>query len=217
LNEVFKTHDRVILVGGSGMFIDALCNGLDDIPASKELRDLLNIELKEKGLQSLLTELKEKDPTYFEQVDKQNPARIIRALEAIRLSGLPFSAMRKATLKKRSFEVRKFVIDHPREQLYARINQRVERMMTQGLLNEVKRVKDLRHLSSLRTVGYTELFDFLENKIDLPTAVELIKQNTRRYAKRQLTWFRRDPSIVWIPFNDIEKMKESIVQSLNNG
>lgn len=217
LNELFKTHDQIILVGGSGMFIDALCYGLDDIPASKELRNQLNSELKEKGILALLAELKEKDPEYYDQVDKQNPTRVIRALEAIRLSGMPYSAMRKKTEKKHPFEIRRFVIDHPREKLYDRINRRVDNMMAQGLLEEVKKVKDFNHLSSLRTVGYSELFDYLDNKTDLPTAVELIKQNTRRYAKRQLTWFRRDPSIVWIPFNSVENMKEEILRSLKNG
>jgi tRNA dimethylallyltransferase len=216
LDKLFKTHDQIILVGGSGMFIDALCNGLDDIPASKELRDKLNSELIENGLEALLTELKEKDPEYYNQVDKQNPARVIRALEAIRLSGLPYSTMRKATQKKHPFEIKRFVINHPREQLYDRINRRVDNMMAQGLLEEVKKVKDFRHLSSLRTVGYSELFDYLDNKTDLPTAVELIKQNTRRYAKRQLTWFRRDPSVVWIPFNSVENMKEDILISIKN-
>jgi tRNA dimethylallyltransferase len=214
LDQQFKLHDTVILVGGSGMFIDALCNGLDDIPASKELRDQINTEFEEKGLDALLNELKASDSVYYEHVDKKNPVRIIRALEAIRLSGKPYSELRKAHKKELPFSIHRFVIDHPREQLYDRINRRVDMMMESGLLEEVRPLLPFRDLTALRTVGYSELFDYLEGKTSVEVAIELIKQNSRRYAKRQLTWFRRDPSIHWIPFDSVGKMKEEIVNLL---
>lgn len=216
LNKAFAEHDTVILVGGSGMFIDALCNGLDDIPASRELRDKIDLEYRTHGLEVLLEELRSKDPEYYSKVDRNNPARVIRAIEAIRLSGQPYSTLRKAEKKGLPYGIRKFVIDHPREQLYERINSRVDLMMDAGLLDEVRSVLQYKSLSALRTVGYTELFNFLDGKISLEDAVELIKQNSRRYAKRQLTWFRRDPSIEWIPFDTTEKMKEDVLERLSN-
>lgn len=216
LEKEFKKHDTIFLVGGSGMFIDALCNGLDNIPASKELRDQINQEVNDTGLDPLLNELKSKDPVYYNIVDKNNPARVIRAIEAIRLSGQPYSLLRKAEKKGLPYKIEKFVIDHPREQLYDRINRRVELMMDAGLLEEVRSVLPYRNLTALRTVGYSELFDYLEARTTLEEAVELIKQNSRRYAKRQLTWFRRDPSIQWLPFDTTEKMKEDLLSRLSN-
>jgi tRNA dimethylallyltransferase len=216
LDSTFAEHDTVILVGGSGMFLDALCNGLDDIPASRELRDQIDLEFRTHGLEILLEELRSKDPGYYSKVDRNNPARVIRAIEAIRLSGQPYSTLRKAENKGLPYGIRKFVIDHPREQLYERINRRVDLMMDAGLLEEVRSVLQHKSLTALRTVGYMELFDFLDGRISLEDAVELIKQNSRRYAKRQLTWFRRDPSIEWIPFDTTEKMKEDVLDRLSN-
>lgn len=216
LAEQFKEHETIILAGGSGMFIDALCKGLDDIPASRELRDLITQEYELNGLEHLLLELRQADPSYYAQVDKKNPVRIIRAIEAIRLSGKPYSELRKAESKGLPYEVRKFVIDHPRDQLYERIDRRVDIMMDAGLLEEVRPLLPYKDLTALRTVGYSELFDYMEGKTSLEEAVELIKQNSRRYAKRQLTWFRRDPSIQWIPYTTIQKMKEDILERLSN-
>lgn len=215
LLEEFKQHNAIILTGGSGMFLDALCYGLDDIPHSKEIRDQLNDEHSRHGLTPLLNELKEKDPAFFEVVDKNNPLRVIRAIEVIRLTGKPFSVQRKRKVEKRPFNIHYYVIDHPREVLYQRINLRVDQMIEQGLVDEVKSVEHLKHLQSLNTVGYTELFDYLNGNISLERAIELIKQNTRRYAKRQLTWFRKNEDVIWLKYSTKEVMTNQIINDIN--
>ena len=202
LEKEFQSKDVIVLTGGSGMFIDALCIGLDPIPSSSEIRKQLNEELQSFGLTTLLEELKSKDPAYFEEVDQQNPMRVIRALEVIRLTNKTFSEFRVSKPKKRPFEVHRFVINHEREKLYNRINQRVDKMMSEGLLEEVKSVIHQRTLASLNTVGYKELFKFIDGKCNLDHAVEKIKQNSRNYAKRQITWFKKHPEAVWIDFSD---------------
>ncbi|MCJ8289462.1 MAG: tRNA (adenosine(37)-N6)-dimethylallyltransferase MiaA [Flavobacteriales bacterium] len=211
LEELFQKHETIILTGGSGMFVDALCDGLDKIPTSKEIRDELQEQVDQGNLESLLEELKEKDPIYFEQVDQKNPVRITRAVEVIRLTGRPYSELRKSKPKKRPFTVQRFVIEHDREFLYERINRRVDIMMEAGLLEEVKSVIPLRHLSSMSTVGYRELFNYLDGNYSLDEAVNMIKQNSRRYAKRQITWLKRNPSANWIPFSTTEQMTEEII------
>ncbi len=211
LTELFKEKDVVLLVGGSGMYIDALCEGLDDIPASKEIKKQLNKELKENGLQVLLSELKQKDLEYYETVDKSNPMRVIRALEAIRFSGKTYSSFRNKKKIERSFKVVRFVINHERTVLYDRINQRVDQMINDGLVDEVKSLERYRELAVMKTVGYSEFFDFFDNKLTLDEAIEKVKQNTRRYAKRQLTWFRRKESAVWLKYTDIEGMKKEVI------
>ena len=198
LENEFKIHDKIIMVGGSGMFIDAVCIGLDEIPKNDALKSELTIHWKAKGLEDLLVELKEKDIDFYNEVDKENPMRIIRAIEAIRLTGEPFSKLRKNTKKELFFDVKRYLIDLPRDVLYERINRRVERMIENGLIDEVESVVALKHLSTLKTVGYSELFTYLEGNISLVEAIDLIKQNSRRYAKRQLTWFRRHPDAVWL-------------------
>jgi tRNA dimethylallyltransferase len=214
LETEFKNHDFIIMVGGSGMFIDAVCNGLDDIPASIDLRNELTQLVNENGLEGLLIELKEKDFEFYEIVDKQNPVRVIRAIEAIRLSNMTFSEMRKNQKVIRPFIIKRYIINHEREKLYERINFRVDIMMEQGLLIEVQNLIPYKNLSSLKTVGYSELFRFLDKEIDLQEAIELIKQNSRRYAKRQLTWFRKHEDAVWIPFNPVEQMMNEINKDL---
>ncbi len=214
LEELFQKHDVIILTGGSGMFVDALCDGLDNIPTSREIRDELQQQVDQGNLEMLLEELKEKDPTYFEQVDRKNPVRVIRAVEVIRLTGLPYSELRKSKPKKRPFDVQRFVIEHDREFLYDRINLRVDLMMEAGLLEEVKSVIPFRHLSSMNTVGYKELFNYLDGNCTLEEAVSMIKQNSRRYAKRQITWLKRNPNAHWIPFTATEQMAEQINQFL---
>lgn len=218
--ELLKTELRaypvVILVGGSGMFIDALCIGLDPIPVSVELQDKLRIELNDKGISALLNELKEKDPLYFNEVDQANPNRILRALEVIRLTGKPFSEMRLNKPEPRDFVTHRFVLDWPREILYDRINRRVDNMMEQGLLDEVKSVYPFKHLSPLQTVGYKELFDFLDGNCSLEFAVDKIKQHTRNYAKRQLTWFRRHEGSIWINPNEIKDLTSFVLKALQN-
>jgi len=214
LEELYMKHDVIILTGGSGMFVDALCNGLDDIPTSKALREELQSEVDNGKLEDLLEELKSKDPIYFDQVDRKNPVRIIRAIEVIRLTGLPYSDLRKASPKERPFNIHRFVIEHDREFLYQRINKRVDLMMEAGLLEEVKSVEKYRHLSSMNTVGYKELFNYLDGNCSLEEAVEMIKQNSRRYAKRQITWLKRNPEAQWIPFSSTEQMTNKILDHL---
>ncbi len=205
-------HAKLILVGGSGMFIDALCVGLDSIPTDSAIQDSLRKELEEKGIEPLLQELKETDPEFFEQVDKQNPMRILRALEVIRLTKIPFSNWRKNELPKRPFEVVRFVINHPREVLYERINQRVDFMIESGLIDEVKSVSEYRNLTALQTVGYKEVFDYLDGSTDLETCISKIKQHTRNYAKRQLTWFKKHPEAIWLDAKPTNELCEEILQ-----
>jgi tRNA dimethylallyltransferase len=215
LEEEFKTKEVVILVGGSGMFIDALCLGLDDIPTSPEIKKQIQLEYDEDGLYPLLDELKDKDPEYYDEVDQNNSMRVQRAIEVIRITGKKFSDLRKSKPVPRPFKVYRFVIDHDRDVLYDRINRRVDLMLEEGLLEEVKSVEQYRNLSSLNTVGYKELFEFLDGKIAFQEAVELIKRNTRRYAKRQLTWFRRHPETHWIPYDTAEVMVKKVIGIFN--
>jgi tRNA dimethylallyltransferase len=210
LNEIFKSNDLAILVGGSGMYIDALCDGIDDIPIDIEIKNNLQKELEIKGLDFLIAELMVKDPVFSEQIDKKNPMRVIRALEVIRLTGQPYSALRKAEKKIKPYEIKRFVIDHPRDKLYQRIDKRVIQMMEAGLLDEVKGLKQISHLPALQTVGYKELFAYLEKQISLEEAIQLIQKNTRNYAKRQLTWFRRHDDAVWMPNGDNKIMINKI-------
>jgi tRNA dimethylallyltransferase len=216
LDKEFQTKDAIILTGGSGMFIDALCIGLDPIPSSPELRKKVNDEFLSLGLEPLLEELKSKDPVYFELVDKHNPMRIIRAIEVIRLTNKTFTEFRVASPKQRPFEVHRFVINHPREKLYNRINLRVDEMIESGLLDEVKSVVQYRSLASLNTVGYKELFNFMDGNYTIEAAVDKIKQNTRNYAKRQLTWFKKHPNAIWIDYTDVNEMAELIQNKFNS-
>lgn len=214
LEKEFETHDDVILTGGSGLFIDALCFGLDNIPTDKEVRDQLNKELDKYGLEHLQRELKELDPEHFTECDIHNSRRVIRALEAIRITGNKYSELRKNNSVNRPFKCEFFIIDHERENLYKRIDLRVDIMIQNGLIDEVRSVEHLRHLTTLKTVGYQEFFDHFDGKYDLNEAIDLIKRNTRRYAKRQLTWFRRYENANWIPFSETTKMLNSILQKL---
>lgn len=205
LDELFKTHDKVIMAGGSGLFIQAVTKGFDDLPvANTAIREKLKLELAEKGIQFLQDQLKNTDPDYYNQVDLNNPQRLIRALEVFETTGKPFSSYRKAVTNKRSFDCIKIGLDLPREVLYQRINQRVDDMIAQGLVEEVRSLLPYRHLNALNTVGYSELFGYFDGKNDLNTAIELVKQNTRRFAKRQLTWFRKDKEIKWLMADDVE-------------
>jgi len=199
LNELFQVHDVVILVGGSGLFIKAVCEGFDDFPDPVPgLREKLNQELEDNGIGPLQEKLKISDPEYYDLVDLNNPQRVIRALEVSESTGKPFSSYHKSTINKRPFRIIKFGLDLPRADLYQRINRRVNTMLQHGLVEEAKSLLPHRRLNALNTVGYTELFDYFDNKINLTDAVELIKQNTRRYAKRQMTWFGKDDEILWL-------------------
>lgn len=198
LTELFKTKDNVVLVGGSGMYIDALCEGIDEIPVDFEIKSQLQKEWETCGLAVLLKELEIKDPLFYDKIDKNNPMRVLRALEVIRLTGQPYSQLRTSHQKQNPFEIKRFVIDHERATLYERIDQRVLKMMDDGLLEEVKNIRQFSHFQALQTVGYKELFAYLEKQISLQEAVQLIQKNTRNYAKRQLTWFRRHEDAVWL-------------------
>lgn len=213
LDELFKTHAIVILVGGSGLYIKALCEGFDEIPqADAEIREQLNQEFESNGIVALQEELKIADPAFYAQADINNPQRLIRALEVFRATGNPFSSYRKATVNTRPFKSVKICLDLPREVLYDRINRRVNNMVKQGLVDEVKALLPYRHLNALNTVGYSEVFDYLDGYVTLDRAIELIKQNTRHFAKRQLTWFRKDKAVHWLAPEDItpEKIGELI-------
>ncbi|MEX2349583.1 MAG: tRNA (adenosine(37)-N6)-dimethylallyltransferase MiaA [Flavobacteriaceae bacterium] len=194
----FKNHDFIFLVGGSGLYIDAVIKGLDYFPEIKpEIREKLQKVFLEQGLTPLQEKLKSLDPDYYIKVDIHNAHRLIRALEVCIGTGKPYSSFLGIRESKRNFNVLKIGLHAERKLLYNRINQRVDLMMEQGLLDEAKNLFDKRHLNALQTVGYKELFAHLENEMDLDTAVEEIKKNTRRYAKRQLTWLRKDDSIEW--------------------
>lgn len=207
LEKLFQTHEKVILVGGSGLYIDAVCKGFDELPeADEEIRNKINLLLKTGGIEGLQKLLMELDISYYNKVDLQNPQRLSRALEVCLTTGKPYSELRKGKVKKRNFNITKVGINSSRELLYDRINKRVDEMMKDGLLNEVKSLQDFKHLNALQTVGYKELFDHLENKLDLNSAIELIKQNSRRFAKRQLTWFHRDEEIKWFEPNQAKEI-----------
>ncbi|MFM7668444.1 MAG: tRNA (adenosine(37)-N6)-dimethylallyltransferase MiaA [Bacteroidota bacterium] len=182
--------EYIIIVGGSGLFIQALCEGLDAIPHDLNLQNQLTEEWKSNGLTAFLEELKNKDPDYFQLIDKENPLRVIRAIEAIRLSGKTMTELRSGNAKTGFDSVFYFTTDLPREELYKRINDRVDHMLELGLENEARSVFKLKHLKSLQTVGYRELFDFFDGKISREGAIDLIKQHSRNYAKRQITWFK---------------------------
>lgn len=182
--------EYIIIVGGSGLFIQALCEGLDAIPHDLNLQNQLTEEWKTNGLTAFLEELQHKDPDYFQLIDKENPLRVIRAIEAMRISGKTMTHLRSGN-EKVSFDiVYYFTTDLPREELYKRINDRVDQMLVLGLENEARSVYDLKHLKSLQTVGYRECFDFFDGKISRQNAIDLVKQHSRNYAKRQITWFK---------------------------
>lgn len=199
LNELFRKHDKVILCGGSGLFIKALCEGLDRLPTSASIKKALKAELSDRGLPALQSEILEKDPELYKSMDVQNPHRVMRALEIMRISGEKASVLRSGVKKVRPFSVHYYGIDWNRNELYDRINTRVDHMIESGLELECQPLYLLRDLTALQTVGYVEMFDYFDGSIDLPTAIEDIKMNTRRYAKRQLTWFRNEVPTQWLP------------------
>ena len=206
---IYKHNDIAVMVGGSGLYINAVCYGIDEMPETNtETREALSEKYSKEGLQSLVDELKQVDPDYYEKVDKANPHRIIRALEVFRNTGLPYSAFLNKEKKQRPFKVIKIGLDMDRKELYKRINGRVDAMIERGLEEEVKSLSDYKQSNSMQTVGYAEWFDYFDRKISLERVIELIKQNSRRYAKRQLTWFRKDKEIKWfLPDNQGEIVK----------
>lgn len=206
---LFKTYDTIVLTGGSGMYIDVVCNGMDSLPdVDIEIRNELNRVFKEEGISVLQEELREKDIEYYNIVDKKNHIRIIRALEVIRQTGKTFSFYRTNQKTQRDFQIFKFALQRERSELIERINKRVDLMMEDGLLDEAKTVYLYKHLSALNTVGYKELFKYFEGEISLENAIEDIKTNTRRYAKRQMTWFRKDKEYIWLDAKNPINWKE---------
>lgn len=216
LEEIFKEKPIAILCGGSGLYIRALLEGLDDLPSvPKEVLQQLTKEYEEGGLEPLQIELKEEDPEYYEQVDLKNPHRLIRALSVIRSSGLPYSHYRKGRKKERSFQTIKIGLDLPREVLYQQINSRLEDMVSEGLFDEVEGLMEFRAKRALKTVGYQEVFEFFDGDFSREETIEKLKKNTRNYAKRQLTWFRKDSEIKWFNPDQLELILSHINQQLN--
>ena len=201
LDELFKKHDKLVMVGGSGMYIDALCNGLDDFPpADLMLRANLMERLEMEGLSVLVDELEKIDKESYNTIELSNPQRVVRALEVTLQTGKKFSEWKSSPKKERPFIIKKLGINRDRAELYNRINLRVDIMMQEGLLEEAKSLLNYREMPALKTVGYKELFSYLDGDITLEEAVELIKRNSRRYAKRQITYWGRDKSIEWLYF-----------------
>lgn len=198
LSKLFNKHKYIILVGGSGLYIDALCQGLDNLPKSSDVRNELNEVYTLHGLSALQVMLRELDSNYYEKCDNQNPIRLIRAIEIIKLSGRKMAEVQANNKLERNFNVRYFIMNWEREALYERIEQRVDLMISQGLLKEVHSLLPYRHKNALQTVGYKELFEYIDGTISFDRAIELIKQNSRRYAKRQITWFKRYTHATWI-------------------
>ena len=213
LEELFQESDYALLSGGSMMYIDAVCNGIDDIPTVDDVtRETLKRRLAEEGLEALVEELHRLDPEHWEIVDRQNPRRVIHALEICIMTGQTYTSFRKAEKKARPFDIIKIGLNRDREELYNRINCRVDQMMADGLLDEVKRMNAYRNVNALNTVGYKELFNYLDNVWTLEEAVERIKGNTRRYARKQLTWFKRDTEMRWFHPDDKQMIKTYISQ-----
>jgi len=198
IETLFQTNSCIILVGGSGLFINAICCGFDELPqANEEIRNEINLLFTRQGIEGLQQALKKHDINYYLKVDLNNIRRISRALEVCLLTGKTYTELRKGEIKNRNFNIIKIGLNALRPVLYSRINQRVDQMMLDGLLNEVKSLQKFKHLNALQTVGYKELFNYLEGNADFKSTIELIKRNTRRYAKRQLTWFLKDKEIEW--------------------
>jgi tRNA dimethylallyltransferase len=199
LGNLFLSHDVVVMTGGSGLYIDAVCQGVDEQPEhDPAIRQILTLDYKAKGIEYLRAELLRLDPDYYHQVDLSNPHRLMRAVEVCLITGKPYSSYRKGKQKKRDFRIVKIGIDISREELVKRINHRIDEMMSRGLLEEATANMSFRHLNALNTVGYKEMFEYLDGNCSLEEAIEKIRINTRRYAKRQMTWFRKDPEIKWI-------------------
>lgn len=211
----FKKHALIIMAGGSGLYMDAVINGFDELPdANPTIRAELNLEFQEKGISVLQDELKKLDPIYFAQVDQHNPARLMRAIEICRLSEKKYSELRIGKAESNAFEVLKIGLDLPREELYARINNRVEVMFENGLEEEARSVFPYRKMNALQTVGYKELFDYFDGHLTKEKAIELIKQHSRNYAKRQLTWWRRDTAITWFHPTQLKEIEILISQKV---
>ncbi|MGM0619625.1 MAG: tRNA (adenosine(37)-N6)-dimethylallyltransferase MiaA [Bacteroidota bacterium] len=211
LGQLFRAHDTILMAGGSMLYIDAVCKGIDQMPdADPELREKLKAQLKTEGLENLRRQLKKIDPEYYSKVDLKNPARIIHALEISMITGKPYSSFRTTTNKKRPFSIIKVGLNCDRQELHRRINARVDKMVADGLVDEARELYRFKHLNALNTVGYRELFAHFDGEISKEKAIELIKRNSRRYARKQLTWFRKDNEITWFEPGQIKEIIEFI-------
>lgn len=210
---LFETKDQVILVGGSGMYMDALTFGLDEITADESIRQALNQIYQNQGLDVLVNELREKDPEFCISADLKNPVRVIRALEVVRMTNHPYSIQRKGFKNDLPYDIVRFSIAWNREDLYDRINLRVDEMITNGLVEEVKGLQEFQSLSPLKTLGYSEIFDVINNNCSLETAIEKIKQHSRNYAKRQMTWLRRYSDVHYLdPYSKDTLISQAIAK-----
>jgi tRNA dimethylallyltransferase len=213
LRKLFSQHENVVLTGGSMMYLDAVCRGIDDIPTiDTDTRNLLQQKYETEGLEQLCAELRLLDPDYYRQVDLKNPKRVIHALEICYMTGRTYTSFRIRAHKPRPFRILKIGLTRPREELYERINRRVDLMMSEGLLNEAEALLPYRQLNSLNTVGYKELFRYFDGEWTLPFAIEKIKQNSRIYSRKQMTWFKRDPEIHWFH----PKLEAEMIQAYIN-
>jgi tRNA dimethylallyltransferase len=209
--EIFQQHDLAVMVGGTGLYIKAFCEGMDKIPAVDEtMRNELQQNYQQHGIEWLQQQLQQNDPLFAAKGEMQNPQRMLRALEVVRSTGESILAFRKGEKQKRKFNIIKIGLDLPREELYNRINHRVDVMMQEGLLQEAKEVYPLRHLNALQTVGYRELFDHFDGNSSLEKAIDKIKQNSRHYAKRQLTWFKKDEAMRWFHQSQLNEIIQFI-------
>lgn len=214
--EIFQQQDIAVMVGGTGLYIKAFCEGMDEIPTVDEtIRKQLQDDYQHQGIEWLQQQLQTHDPLFAKEGEMQNPQRMLRALEVVLSTGQSILQFRKGEKRKRDFSIIKIGLDLPREELYQRINHRVDMMMEYGLLEEAKSVYPLRHLNALQTVGYRELFDFFEGNSTLEQAIDKIKQNSRHYAKRQLTWFKRDAEMKWFHPANTSKIQDYILQQLS--
>jgi tRNA dimethylallyltransferase len=214
LLNLFDQHNTLILVGGSGMFVDALVDGLDPVPTDEVVREQLNKQFENQGLTSLVQELVSLDESAEETIDLKNPMRVIRALEVVKITGKPFSSFKNLQPQKRPFDTYRFAIDLPREILYERINKRIDVMLDNGLWKEIELLYPYKELKTLQTVGYQEFFEHLDGKYSFHEAVELVKRNSRRYAKRQLTWLRKTKELHWLEGQNIEEQRIEILKKL---
>ena len=216
LENLFQKYDTVVLTGGSMLYIDAVCKGIDSMPdVDPELRKNLKNQLNNEGIESLRLKLKNLDPDYYRQVDLKNHARLLHALEICMMTGKPYSSFRSLSPKKRPFAIVKTGLNCDRQKLHRRINERVDKMVGAGLEAEAARYYQFKNLTSLNTVGYREFFDFFDNTISKEKAIELIKRNTRRYARKQLTWFRKDQEMTWFHPDEIPQLIEHATSKID--
>ena len=213
IEKIFETNDVAVMVGGTGLYIKSFIEGLDEIPeVDSEVKDQIIASYNQQGLEWLQREVEDKDPVYFKSGETQNPQRLMRALEVKISTGKSITSFQQKIKKERSFNILQFGLELPRPLLYHRINNRVDQMISLGLEEEVKILMPFKHLNALQTVGYRELFDYFDNHSSRQKAIEMIKQNTRHYAKRQMTWFKKDAGFIWVDMNDEEKALQSIIE-----